>query len=74
MANLINDDFGGLHLQRMGRNPTWQHILRLFLLAPDWTESNVRTMVKAINALIFKNITSIRRRIIPRTTINKGMI
>jgi len=45
-ARLINDDFGGLHLQRMGRNPTMQHIMRLFLLAPDWTESNVRTMVK----------------------------
>jgi len=46
-ANLINDDFGGLHLQRMGRNPTMQHIFRLFALAPDWTESNIRTMVKA---------------------------
>jgi hypothetical protein len=48
VANLINDDFGGLHLQRMGRNPTLQHIFRLFALAPDWTESNVRTMVKAL--------------------------
>jgi hypothetical protein len=49
-ANLINDDFGGLHLQRMGRNPTVQHVFRLFALAPDWTESNVRTMVKAFKA------------------------
>ena len=49
-ANLINDDFGGLHLQRLGRNPTAQHIFRIFALAPDWTESNVRTMVKAIRA------------------------
>jgi len=49
-ANLINDDFGGLHLQRLGRNPTMQHIFRLLALAPDWTESNVRTMIKAINA------------------------
>lgn len=47
VANLINDDFGGLNLQRMGRNPTAQHILRLLTLAPDWTESNIRTMVKA---------------------------
>jgi hypothetical protein len=45
-ANLINDDFGGLHLGRIGRNPTLQHLFRLFALAPDWTESNVRTMVK----------------------------
>ena len=47
VANLINDDFGGLHLERMGRNPTVQHIFRIFALAPDWTESNVRSMVKA---------------------------
>ncbi len=50
VASLINDDFGGLHLQRMGRNPTVQHIFRLLALAPDWTESNVRTMVKAFKA------------------------
>jgi hypothetical protein len=50
VARLINDDFGGLHLQRLGRNPTLQHIFRLMALAPDWTESNVRTMVKTITA------------------------
>ncbi|HUT58033.1 MAG TPA: hypothetical protein VNA25_09315, partial [Phycisphaerae bacterium] len=47
VANLINDDFGGLHHGRMGRNPTVQHALQLAFLAPDWTESNVRTMAKA---------------------------
>jgi len=46
VAALINDDFGGLHLERLGRDPTLQHILRILLLAPDWTESNVRTMLK----------------------------
>ena len=51
VARLINDDFGGLHLQRLGRNPTFQHFLRLALLAPDWTESNVRTMVKTVAKL-----------------------
>jgi len=50
VANLINDDFGGLHLGRLGRNPTVQHIFRLLALAPDWTESNVRTMIKAFKA------------------------
>lgn len=50
VANLINDDFGGLHLGRIGRNPTTQHIFRIFALAPDWTESNIRTMVKAVKA------------------------
>ncbi len=49
-ANLINDDFGGLHLQRIGRNPTLQHMFRLFALAPDWTESNIRSMVKMVGA------------------------
>jgi hypothetical protein len=49
-ADLINDDFGGLHLQRMGRNPTLQHFFRLFALAPDWTESNIRSMVKMVGA------------------------
>jgi hypothetical protein len=46
-ASLMNDDFGGLHLGRMGRNPTVQHLFRLLALAPDWTESNVRSMVRA---------------------------
>ena len=43
IAMLINEDFGGLHLQRMGRNPTLQKMGRLLLLAPDWTESNFKT-------------------------------
>ncbi|MGM0409257.1 MAG: ParB N-terminal domain-containing protein [Bacillota bacterium] len=46
VGNLLNNDFGGLHLQRLERNQTFQHVMRLFLLAPDWTESNVRTMVE----------------------------
>jgi len=49
-ANIANDDFGGLHLGRMKRSPTVQHGMRLLLLAPDWTESNVRSMAKAITA------------------------
>jgi len=48
VSNLINDDFGGLNLERMERDPTRQHIFRLLALAPDWTESNVRTMVKMV--------------------------
>ncbi len=49
-AEMLNDDFGGLNLQRMRRNPTGQHIFRLAALAPDWTESNVRSMVKMIKS------------------------
>ena len=48
VALLINDDFGGLHLQRLGRSPTRQHIFKLFALAPDWTESNIRTVAKTL--------------------------
>ncbi len=47
VANLLNDDFGGLNLMRMGRNQTTQQLFRLVALAPDWTESNIRSMVKA---------------------------
>lgn len=57
VARLINADFGGLHLPRMGRNPTLQNIFRLLLLAPDWTESNFRTvsgMIPGLNETIGK--------------------
>lgn len=47
VANLMNNDFGGLHLGRMGRSQTAQHIFRLLALAPDWTESNIRSAVQA---------------------------
>lgn len=46
-ARLINADFGGLNLERMGRNPTTQHIFHLAALAPDWTESNIRSALRA---------------------------
>ena len=42
VARNINENFGGLNYRRMGRNPTVQNLARLFLLAPDWTESNFR--------------------------------
>ena len=48
VAGLINDDFGGLHLGRLKRDPTVQHFFRMFCLAADWTESNIRTMVIAL--------------------------
>lgn len=51
VARLMNADFGGLHLQRMGRNPTLQKVARMLLLAPDWTESNFRTVTGMIPGL-----------------------
>ncbi|MBF0553677.1 MAG: hypothetical protein HQK96_03885 [Nitrospirae bacterium] len=47
VATFLNDNYGGLHLKRMERNPTWQHVMRLTLLASDWTESNIRMAIKA---------------------------
>ena len=72
VARLINDDFGGLHLGRMGRDPTIQHIMRLLLLAPDWTESNVRTMVKAFKSPGGPKETAMYRRFWT-STITKGL-
>jgi hypothetical protein len=59
VALLINADFGGLHLERMGRNPDLQRLAQMTLLAPDWTESNWRTvtgMVPGVNKAIDKII------------------
>jgi hypothetical protein len=44
VATLMNDNFGGLHLRRMGKNPTWTHIKQIVLLPPDWTISNLRSV------------------------------
>jgi len=66
VAKRVNDDFGGLNLARMGRNKTIQSFLRTFLLAPDWTESNVRSMVKAlvkVKPQDFDNPTNVFRRL-----------
>jgi hypothetical protein len=51
VAEMVNANYGGLHLGRMGRNPTLQHIFRLFALAPDWTESNIQLTAKALKGL-----------------------
>jgi len=48
VAALINADFGGLHHGRLNRSQKLQRSLQLFLLAPDWTESNWRTVIEAI--------------------------
>jgi|GEM_PF-1026565 len=48
VARLINADFGGLHLGRMGRNPSLQKWFRILLLAPDWCcDFQTRAMTKA---------------------------
>lgn len=47
VARFLNQNYGGLNLKRMKRNPTTQHAMRLLLLAPDWTESNLQMAADA---------------------------
>ncbi len=68
VAKMTNADFGGLHLERMGRDKSLQHLLRLVLLAPDWTESNVQTMVKAFKT---SQGTNVWRRLTGRELLTK---
>lgn len=41
-AETSNTVFGGVNPQALGRNRDFQNVLRTFLLAPDWLESNIR--------------------------------
>jgi hypothetical protein len=72
VSNLMNDDFGGLNLQRLRRDPTLQHVFRFFALAPDWTESNIRSAVKAVKSGT-KEETAMYRRFWARI-ITKSML
>lgn len=47
-AQIANENFGGLHLKSMGRNPTVQYIWQLLAFAPDWTESNWRLYTQMV--------------------------
>lgn len=42
VANAMNNNYGGIHLKQIERNATTQSLLQAFLMAPDWTESNLR--------------------------------
>tara|TARA_R110000803_G_C11989495_1_gene321970 strand:- start:14570 stop:28420 length:13851 start_codon:yes stop_codon:yes gene_type:complete len=50
VAENMNADFGGLHHRRLGTQPEYQHFKRLLLLAPDWTESNIRLAMHAFKS------------------------
>lgn len=50
-ATQMNESFGGLNYQMMGRNPTVQHIMRLSLLAPDFLEARFRASASALQGL-----------------------
>lgn len=61
-ADLTNDNYGGQNLAMLHRNPTTQHIFRMLSLAPDWTESNIKKLSKAINPLSFKSDAAMAHR------------
>jgi len=48
VAGMANADFGGLHYGRMGISRGGQDIMRLLLLGPDWTYSNILSAIKAL--------------------------
>lgn len=41
-AETSNTMFGGINTQALGRSKDFQNVLRTFLLAPDWLESNIK--------------------------------
>ena len=48
VSGLMNADFGGLHLNRMGISKSRFDLTRLLLLGPDWTASNFQTIAKLL--------------------------
>ncbi len=43
-AKEVNSVYGGLHWENLGVNRMTQRLVRMFMLAPDWTFSNFGTM------------------------------
>lgn len=54
-AETSNTVFGGVNPDTLGRNKDFQNVLRTFLLAPDWLESNIRIAGKTGGLLNPKN-------------------
>ena len=59
VAKLINQDFGGLHFERMGMSPKTEGTLDLIFLAKDWTLSNGLMVYNALPKWARKTIKSI---------------
>lgn len=51
-SNQMNARFGHQNLADLGRNPTFQHILQIGTLAPDFWESNARNYGQDVQGLI----------------------
>ncbi|MCE5185013.1 MAG: hypothetical protein LLF76_02685 [Planctomycetaceae bacterium] len=48
IASRMNNEFGGQDFAEAGIGPTFEHVLKMGLLGPDWTISNLRTLYKSI--------------------------
>jgi hypothetical protein len=47
-AQHTNELFGGINWKMLGRSARTQDFMRLAMLSPDWTESNVRLVARAL--------------------------
>lgn len=53
-AKLINNVYGGINWEQMGRSKDMQNLIRIAILAPDWAESTLKiggNFAKALNPL-----------------------
>lgn len=51
-AETANTVFGGINTSEMARNKDFQNVMRTFLLAPDWLESNLKIAGKTGKSLL----------------------
>jgi len=51
-AKFTNDVFGGINWEEFGKSRDWQNIKRMFLLAPDWLETNINLAKKTAKSTV----------------------
>jgi hypothetical protein len=53
-ADQVNAAYGHLNYADLGRDPTWQHVLQLTLLAPDFLEARARFTAQGAKGIVGK--------------------
>lgn len=51
-AKFTNDVFGGINWEELGKSRDWQNIKRMFILAPDWLETNINLAKKTAKSTV----------------------
>jgi len=51
-AKFTNDVFGGINWEEFGKSRDWQNIKRMFILAPDWLETNINLAKKTAKSTV----------------------